>query len=624
MKLILSHLQQFLPDLSYPPEKIRDDLSMIGHFCNYYEKVEGEIVFDLDIKVNRGDCLGYYGLARDLSVYYNLPLQLPNTIFSATNTNYELPIKVTSPDVTRIMSIKISNVKVGSSPDWLIKFIKLHNINSVNNLVDLTNYAMFLYGIPSHAFDTTKCTDNIIWENNHGKTTNFTTLDGTILKLYPENLVISNPDKVLSTDLVGGKNSGITDTTTDIIIEVAIYNRVRVRRDSKQLKTVTEASIRLEKDLDPDTIPLGFNCLASLILKHCSGQISSSLFDYYPQKTVPPTIAFSSNKPSQYSGIDIPSEYSFEVLKHLGCTISDSLVTPPSIRKDLTLEEDLIEEVVRFWGYNKIPTNQPLQYEKLSDITPKILSLIELLKDNLVALGYDEVRSWPLVQDNSNSVNPFGLDNIIRTQNSINSEFPNLRQSLITSLLEQIAQYGRYKLPKTQYFEIGKIFYLDRQQKNPYQEKYSVALYHNNPDTLIDNIKTLSKRLSINLIDQKPGLFIKNGFHFFEIYLDHLVELPGLISTPNMQNVIKNSAYELTSQIITLDANVVFSEKQDPQQLLQTYVAKINPQYLWNLVILDVYEDSAPKQFKYTVRAYYYNLDDKSAKKLHQQVFSGE
>jgi phenylalanyl-tRNA synthetase beta chain len=584
MKLIYSYLQKFLPGLDVEPQKLRDDLTMIGHFTNYFEQIEDEIVFDMDIKVNRGDCLGYYGLAQDLSVLYDLPLtKIPDLILPADQL--PLPISVTSPDVTRVMSAKISNVKVSSSPDWLVKFIKLHNINTVNNIVDLTNYVMFMYGIPNHAFDTNISSDHLIWENNHGKNSKFTTLDGTILNLTDDNLVISNPQEVLSTDLVGGKNSGINNTTTNIIIEVAIYNRIRIRLDSKELKTVTEASIRLEKDLDPDTIPLAFNQLTKLIVDNCGGQISSSIYDYYPNPATLPQIEFDFSLPGIISGINIPSEFGDKTLLKLGCQINGNIISPPSIRKDISIPEDLSEEIIRFFGYDKIPKDQPLITKTLTDITPKEIYQIEELKDKLVALGYDEVLTWPLVNS------PVDQTTVITTQNSINSESIYLRQSLIPSLKQQLDQYLRYKLPQPQFFEIGKIFY---QENGKYIEKNALGIYNQDPSSF-----------------EKLGLDLKIEGNFAEIILDNLPKPDNYI--PPTQN---NNAVELTSQIITLDANVNLTDKKDPLELIKEYSSKIDPAILWSMEIVDIYEN------RYTFRVSYYNCDDKTAKKIHLSTFN--
>jgi phenylalanyl-tRNA synthetase beta subunit len=359
---------------------------------------------------------------------------------------------------------------------------------------------------------------------------------------------------------------------------MAVYDRTRVRLDSRFLKTLTEASIRLEKDLDPNTIPLALNHLTKLILDTCGGSISSNLFDYYPNPITKPTIEFDPKKPSQFAGIDIPASFALDIVTKVGH------------RPDINIEEDLIEEVARFYGYNKIPTNEPLEAKTVPEITPKNLYLIESLKDKLTALGYDEIRSWPLVQT------PTDKATAIYTQNSINSEYPVLRQSLIQSLQTQLDQYNRYKLPNPQFFEIGKIFY---QQNGQYIEKFALGLYHHDLDRLCRDARSCVSTDSWNI-----------SGNFAEIVLD---DLP-LLETYQPQNLI-NSAYELTSQIITLDANVNLDSPHDPLELIKEYAAKIDPKVLWSIQIVDVYNS------RYTFRVSYFNTDDKTAKKIHLSAF---
>jgi len=554
MKLIYSHLQTFLPDLTVTPQKLRDDLTMIGHFCNFYEEIDGEIVFDLDIKVNRGDCLGYYGLAKDLSIYYDLKLS-HFTDYELRFTDYQLPITITSPDVLRVMCLQLSQIKVGESPDWLSKFVRIHGVNSVNNVVDLTNYIMFLYGIPNHAFDTAKTGKNLIWENNHGKTSNFTTLDGTVFNLSAENLVISNPQEVVSTDFVGGKNSGTYDSTQEIIIEVAIYNPVRIRIDSREHKTVTEAGIRLEKNLDCNLIPQAIKHLAVLITDLTGAKISSDLFDYYLAPVIPPQIAFDPQLPSIISGINIPTEFALDI------------VAKVSHRPDLNIAEDLAEEVIRFYGYNNIPTTEPLHFKEVKNITPKIINLIEQIKDQMVSEGYDEVLTWPLVSTASDP------KTAIKTENGINTEVVYLRQNMITSLKLQLEQYQKYKLPHPKFFEIGKIYY---QENGNYVEKYALGKYdgQNFSETILDDL-------------DKPDTYLPKA--------------------------INNHAIELTSQIVTLDANVTSIES--PEKIISHYQSLIPDNILWSIEITDHYQD------KYTFRVCYFNCDDKTAKKIHLRTF---
>lgn len=598
MKIIYSHLKQFLPELDIKPDKLRDDITLIGHFTNYYEEINDEIVFDLDIKVNRGDCLGYYGLARDLAVFYNLKLnipQIPTLNFTSNNPS----ISINSTDVSRIQAVKLSGVANSPSPLWLTKFLTLHLINPINLVVDLTNYIMILYGIPCHAFDIAKTGDSLVWENNlNNKYPKFTTLDGTTLKLDSQNLVITNSQNPLSLSFVGGKNSGIDLSTKDVILEMAIYNRSRVRTDSKTLKTVTEASIRLEKHLDPETIPLASSQLIHLIQKHTQATISSSLFDHYPQPVISPKIDFDPQFPSTVSGIDISPAFALDCLTRLGCQITDNQITPPSIRPDLTLSHDLAEEVIRFYGYHHIPTNQPLPASPATDITPKILHLIEMTKDKLISLGYDEVLSWPLV---SMALDP---KTVVSTQDNINSNFPYLRQNIIQSLKSQVDQYLRLKLNKPQIFEIGKIYFKKDKQ---YLEKYALGIYHSSLAQLKKDLEQL------NL---KPITFDDN---YAQIILDDQ-DISQL--KPYTPQSVNNSAYELTHQLIILDANQTFDSPQDPQKLLVSYQQKINPEIFWSIEITDIYSQPDKNIYRYTFRVTYFNTTDKTAKKIHLAAFN--
>ncbi len=623
MKLIYSHLKKFLPDLNVEPQKLRDDLTMIGHFANFYEIIksppllkggspagEGDFDFfiDLDIKINRGDALGYYGLARDLSVYYKIPLVLPQIDNQYTSNTPDF--KVTSPDVIRVMTAKVSGVKVSSSPDWLKSFLQTHDINSINNLVDLSNYIMLLYGIPCHTFDDAKVNGTLTWENNTGlKYPQFTTLDGTIFNLTPANLLLTNQKEALSTDFLGGRNSGVDQDTQATFVEMAVYNRTRVRLDSQELKTRTESGIRLEKDLDPDTIPLAFNHLIKLIQETCGGQITTGLGDYYPNPITPPEIEFDPQSPSVFSGIEIPADFALDSLTRLGCTVIASKaiysgqstgkqslfhIIPPTIRKDITQTEDLIEEVVRFWGYNQIPINQPLAHKQVQDITPPILTLIDSLKDKLTKLGYDEVRTWPMTQS------PLDPNTVVTTQNSINSEYPHLRQSICQTLIGQLDQYTRYKLPQPQFFEIGKVF---SQTSGQFEEHYSLGIYNYSTENLKSDL-------------EKLGLKSDTDNGFAEINLDTLPQ-PSHSYIPND---ITNTAHELTGQIITLDANVTHDHQADPLILIKEFSQKIGDS-LWQLVITDIYHDTKSGQYRYTFRASYFNLDDKTAKDLHLKTF---
>jgi len=622
MKLIYSELKRLLPGLNYPAEKIADDLTLIGHLSEGVDKENGEEVINLEIAKDRGDALSYMGLAKDLSIFYNLNLNTQKVKLPTVNNKPAPGISITAKKaVDRLMSLKIIGIKNKTSPNWLKKVLRLHEINPINALVDLTNYVMLIYGVPCHAFDAQKVSNQLEWKIAEAKG-KITTLDGTKIDIPIGSLVINDPKGAASLSTIGGQRTAIDLNTTETIIEMAIYNPTRVRLDSKNMGIITEASIRLEKELDTELIPTAFNHLIQLILKHCNGKIVTQTYDYYPERPKLPSIEFHPEKPAEFAGIDIPKKFSLSILTSLDCKVDQSgtscQVIPPSVRKDLCLEEDLIEEVIRFYGYNKIPVDQPISSEKISDITPKILYLLQTIKNILVNLGYDEIRSWPIIRENNLHKPSYLPKNAqpIYTENNVNSEYPLLRMSLTSSLYLQTIQSKKFKLPDRQFFEIGKIYY---QLNGKYLEKYSVSLYRPNNKSLKNDVEKL-----FNKLNREGDYSVEkiNAKTFIEINLDKLVgvlsEIPEFsLDSPQVQT---SGAVELTSQIINLDANVILDKKTAPEKLINIYQQKIPNDSLWKLEITDIYQTD-DKKFKYTFRAYYYNITASKAKQIHLKAF---
>jgi phenylalanyl-tRNA synthetase beta chain len=618
MKVIYSQIKKILPGLKKSPRQIANDFTMIGHFCSGLEKIGPNTVITLEVRHNRGDCFGYFGLAKELSVLYTLPICLPQISQNASLLPLP-PVQINSQSgVKRLMAATLTGLKNKTSPAWLTGFLKLHDINSLNLLVDLTNYVMIYWGLPCHAFDLKKLDSDLTWQDST-QNKDFTTFDQTKIEIEKGTLEIVSRDQAVSLTFIGGLNSGISLNTTETLVEMAVYDPMRVRKDSQNYKIDTEASIRLEKFLDPELIPLAFNHLLDLIQKYCQGKLNSQLFDYYPQKEKLPQISLDPQDPSRYAGMKIPSSFTLETLKNLDCSVEKKsnhlLVDVPSLRKDIQIKEDLIEEVIRFWGYQKIPQNQPLPFKKRPDITPPVLYLIEHLQQMLTVLGYDETRSWPLL--NKKQIN-LQDPHLIYTQNNINSHFPALRTSLVPSLKIQKEQYEKYKVSPIQIFEIGKI-YLKKAKK--YEEHYTLALYHPQKDQLNHDFLFLLRNLGLAVKDLK---FVKLGpDYYYEIRLNTILRSvePRFLQPLSKKTNPKTSAYELKKQIITLDANLNLGKKVDFDKLIRQYSQKIGDKYLWKLEITDFYQDPKNKKYRYTLRSSYYNLDSKKAKALHLKTF---
>jgi len=624
MKIIYSELKKMLPGLKKNAKQLVNDLTMIGHFCEGFQKTNNEEIISLEIRQNRGDCLSYYGIAKELSVLYNIPIKVKKFDLPKAKADYDLPIMIKAKDeVKRILAIKISNLKNKPSPKWLKDFLAMHQINSINTLVDLTNFITFWYGIPCHAFDTDKSGDQLTWQLNTKEQKEFITLDGSVVELEKDTFVINDKTGVASLVMLGGRRVAIDLNTQEALIEMAIYDRGKVRKDSKSLGIITEAGIRLDKELDTELIPQAFAHLIQLIIKNCGGEVNSNLFEEYNQKPKQTVIEFDPKKPAKYAGIEIKKKLALEILRRLDCQIKIKQeniyqITPPSLRKDLECEEDLIEEVIRFFGYDKIPTNQPIEQKKLADITPPILKLIKSIKNFLVNTGYDEIRSWPLIQEKHLIKAPILGKNAkpIYTQNSINANYPVLRQSIISSLILQQLRYQRYKVENRQFFEIGKIFYKEAQK---FLEKYSLGICHDSKTCLEETLKQLAKKLKIAINYQ---IINHKDVFMAEIDLDKISSQIKTVPEIKLKKPTQaeDSVQELTSQIITLDANVFTKQKSDPEDLIKKYQKIIGEQNLWQIKIIDIYQDKSG--YKYTLRVSYFNISDKEAKKIHLSAFN--
>ncbi len=610
MIILLSELKKLLPNLSTSGLTLADDLTALGHFRSGYKKLEnGDGLYDLEIKAaNRPDCLGYIGLARDLAAFYNIKLILPHTPADnletpKTNDNFE--ISVTAPNLVQTLrATKLTNLKVGPSPAWLVNLLTCSNINPVNNLVDLTNYIMLLYGIPAHAFDAQKVNNTLCWSKSEPGDS-LTTFDGTSLDLKKGHLIIKSGNTPVSMSSIGGDNSGIDETTTSSIIEIAVYDPVQVHHDNRNLNIQTEAGHRLEKYLSPQSVPTAFYHLEKLVTELCQGSPTGNYFVFDNYENNPKPIYLDPQNPSNYAGAKINPAQNQAILSRLGFTCStENYYIAPYWRTDIFQEEDLIEEVLRIYDYRKIPWNESVEPSQKNDITPAIITLSESIKNILTENGFDEVRSWPVIRLDHKLAN-ICQEQYITLENSMNEEFTTLRQSIIESLRVQVEDRIRFKAPISDLFELGKIFY---EKDGRYIEHHAIGLHTNNSDIL----DLINNQLDTKLQFTKYQNFyqaIISDIKEFKVYDKNLVDLPS---------------YELSGQMTELDATLYLDSKQDPKVLYQKYLNRLDKNILFSLAIKDYYFDIKNNKHNYTFTAQYFNCDSSKAKDVHLAAFELE
>lgn len=649
MKVLYSELKKYLPDLKADAKEVAQVFTITGFMIDKFFEVEvdgqKDFLLDLEVRQNRADSFGVLGLARELSAYYNIPLKKDNASLDFSSQSYELPIEVkTDKETKRLLAIKISDLTVSDSPNWLKEYLAQYDINSINNLVDLTNYVMILTGHPSHAFDTDLMgSDKLVWEMNNGKYKKFKTLSGEELDVASDAIVISDGGKPLSLSMIGGSDVAINSNTKNIILEIAVYEGGVVRKNGRQMRVVTEAGSRLEKYLDPESIPYAFNLLVNLILENCGGKISSKLFESYVVKTPEIIIDVDLDKVQQIAGIEISYEDSINYLTRLGFEIIETNLPKvkakrPIDRLDIELEEDVFEEIIRLKGFNNIPKDS-LSLPVVKDITPARIKLSKRITDSLAKNGFDEVRSWILVSDNINNLSNYQSWNEIKVTNSINEEVSNLRQTISASLIGQASEMKKNNISDITIFEIGKVF----GKFEDYSEEEHLGLLNANGDInhLKKTLETILRLEGISKIYYKDSEFKPGSAHpkaCWDIFTDD--QKIGIIYSSNKNKVQESSiaevnltkldeilsglenakpVQEITQKIVELDTNLVLDLSKNVEEEVQNLI-KNESGNVWNFKVIDQF--TKDNITKYTVRVAYMHLTDPEAKELHRKIFN--
>ena len=644
MKVLYSQIKELVPDLKAEAKEVGEILTLTGFMMDNFEEVsykgKKDYLISLEIRQNRPDCLSVMGIAREVAAYYNLKLSL-SPLKSFEINNNKLDIKVEAKDfVKRIKAIRIDNLENKESPQWLKDYMSFYGLTSAGVLVDLSNYVMMLTGYPSHLIDCNKIEGNLSWSINNNFT-EVTTLSGLLVNLKKDEIIIRDKNNLLAlAGIVGSKSGLIEMNTKSIIAEIAIYNSSLIRKNSRSLSITTEASRRLEKDVDPNGVDYALDLLISLILEYSGGEVASS-FDYYPKKYISPKIEFDKKLASKLSGINISDEDVFKILKSLDFEIEDKgdvlLVTPPTGRNDVNLPEDVAEEVIRIYGYNHIPTDEIPQLEVVQNITPSNIILSEKIRDILSILGFDEVLSWPLTQKGINDNFNYSDLKEIFTQNSVNDLYPNLRQSMAPGLINQMNEYYKKGVEYIDIFEIGKIF---GEKDNKYIEQESLGVlsvnknetlpqFKNNVESLLrligfNDIKYFDSKLKPNLANPKScwDIFVNNqsigiiyklipsdiklNLYFAEINIKKITEM--------LLNIKNNPVVEITKKLIALDVNIEI----DKEKSIYKFIDLIPKDNIWSVNVADAYQGK--DKIKYTLRITYKELSDEEAKKEHLKI----
>ncbi|MCL2682987.1 MAG: phenylalanine--tRNA ligase subunit beta [Bacteroidales bacterium] len=448
----------------------------IGTPAADYFKIETDVVFTIGLTPNRNDATSHIGVARDVVAVINAKalgnehLKYPNLDhFKIDNTN--LPIEVNVEDIVdcpRYSGLTISDIKVGESPDWVKNRLKAVGLRPINNVVDATNFVMMECGQPLHAFDVAKISRQKIIVKKLPKGTIFKTLDDVERKLDGNELMICNADEGMCiAGVFGGTKSGVTEQTTAIFLESAYFNPVSIRKTSKLHGLKTDASFRFERGADPNITIDALKRAAMLIKEVAGGTISSEIVDVYPEKIEPKIVDFSCEKMNRLVGNDIPKEAVMNILQSLEIRISGEFpkltLKIPSNKADVTRDVDVIEEILRIYGFNRIPNTGTTQMSLEHSSKPDREKVYNQISDFLTNNGFSEIMNNSLTKaEHTEEVKGFDSNLNVIIANPLSNELDVMRQSLLFGGLTSIAYNCNHQLTDLKLYEFGTIY-----QKNP-------------------------------------------------------------------------------------------------------------------------------------------------------------
>ncbi|MBI5848450.1 MAG: phenylalanine--tRNA ligase subunit beta [Nitrospirae bacterium] len=397
MRVSLDWIKEFV-DVTASPEDVAHRLTMAGLEIEGMETIGGDVVMEVNVTPNRPDCLNVFGLAREVAALYRLPLKSPETAIPVDLRPSDIEVSIDDPELCpRYTGRSIVNVTIKDSPDWMIKRLEKCGIRSINNVVDVTNYVLLELGHPLHAFDTAKLTDRKIRVARAGKDQVMTTLD-TIERNIPEEtlLIWDAVSPVAVAGIMGGEGSSVTEATTDIFLESAYFAPASIRKSSKVLGLRSESSYRFERGTDRVFLESALNRAALLIAELSGGQIGS-LVDNCPVPYQPVEIIVSYRRINALIGIVIDKEEVLGLLNAIGIRTEDRgdefAAWPPPFRGDIGVPVDIIEEVVRCYGFDRVPARSPRT--TLSDGLPNAAERsVQLIRDLVRKNGFNEVVNF--------------------------------------------------------------------------------------------------------------------------------------------------------------------------------------------------------------------------------------
>ena len=466
---------------------LKEDL-VPGTPCADVFKIETDHVFEIGLTPNRADAMSHYGVARDLRAGLmqkdvNLELISPSVSdFHVDERRLKIDIEVENKElIPRYCGITITDVEVKESPEWIKNRLKAIGIAPKNNVVDITNYVLHELGQPLHAFDASKIRGNKVVVKTLEEGTKFVTLDEVERELSAEDIMICDAEDnpLCIGGVFGGLKSGVTENTTTVFLESAYFNPVAIRKTAKRHGLNTDASFRFERGIDINQTKYALKRAALLIEEYAGGKLSSDILDFFPEKVKDFEVFLSFDSVYRLIGQEIPKETIKNILASLEIKINSVTeaglgLVIPSYRVDVQREADIIEEILRVYGYNNIEFSHKLN-ASISFDDDKQVKVENTIANQLVSIGFNETMSNSLTKEDYISLSEDLNANFnVEMLNPLSSDLKVMRQSLLFSGLESIAYNINRKNNALKFFEFGKTYH---KFESGYEEQKHLTLF---------------------------------------------------------------------------------------------------------------------------------------------------
>ncbi len=463
MNISLNWLTDYVDVAAMPTAELAELCTHIGMYCDGIDQTDADVVFDMEVTSNRPDWLGHIGVAREIAAAASLPLELPDLAGLPTTAPpaAELTgVEVLDPDLCpRYTARVIRGVAIGPSPRWLVERLEAVGLRSVNNVVDVTNYVLMEYGQPLHAFDYDLLAENRIVVRRGRGGEQIVSIDETRCELNEDMLVIADAARpVAIAGVMGGLDSEISSRSTNILLESAQFDPLTTRKTARALSLMSESSYRFERGVDPVGVDLASLRACQLILQTAGGELAEGVVDVWAEPYRGPGVVMRTDRCRALLGVSVDDRTQAEILDRLGLQPKPAdgriTCTIPPWRCDLQREVDLIEEVARLYGYDKIPEHDRVTHGVGG------LTLIERVRSQIAgvlsAAGLDEAVTYTFVDDAEAAL--FGFSRGVRVDPKVRRTSNLLRPTLLPSLLAACKRNQDAGNPGVNLYELAAVF----------------------------------------------------------------------------------------------------------------------------------------------------------------------